>query len=146
MEMLFWVADAVAQKKFDIKYFPGKEILADYQSKHHTGTHHILVHPWYLHKPMSGHKLPHACKLSTLKRCVGNLPDGYVRTKYRYFSIQHVWQMRNIWKGLGDKMEDWVKCLHQTGIHLQQQFCTVQNPLVWCMHEKSQILATCTLM
>jgi hypothetical protein len=32
----FWVADAVAKEKFDIKYFPGKENLADYQSKYHT--------------------------------------------------------------------------------------------------------------
>jgi hypothetical protein len=24
-------------------------------------------------------------------------------------------------------MEDWVECLHQTGMRLQQRFCTVQN-------------------
>ncbi len=40
MEMrFFWVADVVAQGKFDIKYVLVKENLADYQSKHHTGTH-----------------------------------------------------------------------------------------------------------
>jgi hypothetical protein len=45
MEIQFiWVADAVAQKKFDIKYFPGKEDPAGYQSKHHTDTHHAAVH------------------------------------------------------------------------------------------------------
>jgi hypothetical protein len=44
MEMrFFWVADAVTQGKFDIKYFPGKGNLADYQSKHHTGAHHVAV-------------------------------------------------------------------------------------------------------
>jgi hypothetical protein len=79
MEMqFFWVADAVAQKKFDIKYFPGKENLADYQSKHHTGAHHVAARPWYLRKPTSVRKLPHACKPSTLKECVGARPDGYV--------------------------------------------------------------------
>jgi hypothetical protein len=79
MEMqFFWVADAVAQKKFDIKYFPGKENLADYQSKHHTGTHHTAVHPWYLHEPTSVLELLRACKPSTLKGCVGTLTDGYV--------------------------------------------------------------------
>jgi hypothetical protein len=32
MEMrFFWVADAAAQGKFDIKYHPGKENLGDYQ-------------------------------------------------------------------------------------------------------------------
>ncbi len=47
MEMcFFWVADAVELGKFDIKYFPGKENLADYQSKHYSGAHHISVCPW----------------------------------------------------------------------------------------------------
>ncbi len=79
MEMqFFWVADAVAPKKFDIKYFPGRENLADYQSKHHTGTHHVVVCPWYLHKPKFVFKLPRACKPSTLKGCVGTCsrPSG----------------------------------------------------------------------
>jgi hypothetical protein len=66
----FWVADAVTQGKFDIKYFPRKENLADCQSKHHTGTHHIAVRPWYLHEPTSVRELPRACKPSTLKGCV----------------------------------------------------------------------------
>jgi hypothetical protein len=40
MEMgFFWVADTVEQRKFDIKYYPGKENLADYQNKHHVGAH-----------------------------------------------------------------------------------------------------------
>jgi hypothetical protein len=79
MEMQFFlVEDAVAQKKFDIKYFPRKENLADYQSKHHTGTHHKGVHPLYLREPRSVHELPRACKPSTLKGCVGALPDGYI--------------------------------------------------------------------
>ena len=27
-------------------------------------------------------------------------------------------------------MEDWVECLHQTGMRLQLRFCTVQNPAI----------------
>jgi hypothetical protein len=43
-----------------------------------------------------------------------------------HLMLKHVvWQMRNIWGGLGDKMEDWIKHLHQTGMCLQQRFCTV---------------------
>ncbi len=81
MEMkFFWVVDAVEQGKFDIKYYPGKENLGDYQSKHHVGSHHTAVRPWYLHKPMSVRELPRAGKPSTLKGCVGILPDGYVCT------------------------------------------------------------------
>jgi hypothetical protein len=76
----FWVADAVVQGKFEIKYHPGKENLGDYQSKHHVGAHYTAVHPWYLHKPTSVRELPHASKPRTLKGCVGTLPDGYVRT------------------------------------------------------------------
>ena len=81
MEMrFFWVADAVEQGKFNIKYYPGKENLGDYQSKHHIGAHHTAVRPWYLHKPTSVQELPRASKPNTLKGCVGILPDGYVRT------------------------------------------------------------------
>jgi hypothetical protein len=46
MEMqCFWVFDKVAQDAYDIKWHPGQENLADYQSKHHTGTHHQDVCP-----------------------------------------------------------------------------------------------------
>jgi hypothetical protein len=81
MEMrFFWDADAVEQGKFNIKYYPGKENLGDYQSKHHVGSHHTAVRPWYLHEPMSVQELPCVSKPSTLKGCVGILPDEYVRT------------------------------------------------------------------
>jgi hypothetical protein len=81
MEMtFFWVADVVAQGKFDIKLISWEKNLADYQSKHHTGAHHVAVHPWYLHEPISVHKLLRACKPSTLKGCVRTLPNGYVHT------------------------------------------------------------------
>jgi hypothetical protein len=81
MEMhFFWVADAVEQRKFDIKYYPGKENLADYQSKHHVGAHHQAVRSWYLHEPNSVRELPRASKPSSLKGCVGTLPDGYLKS------------------------------------------------------------------
>jgi hypothetical protein len=74
MEMrFFWVADAVCSCTREID-------LADYQGKHHTGAYHVAVHPWYLHEPTSVCKLPRACKPSTLKGCVGTLPNGYVHT------------------------------------------------------------------
>ena len=70
MEMrFFWIADAVEQGKFNIKYYPGKENLGDYQSKHHIGAHHTAVCPWYLHEPKSVQELPRASKPSTLKGC-----------------------------------------------------------------------------
>ncbi len=48
-----------------------------------------------------------------------------------HMMLKHVeWQMMNIKGGLGNKMEDWVERLHQTGMRTRQQFCTVQNPLV----------------
>ncbi len=74
------MADAVKQGKFDIKYYLGKENLADYQRKHHIGAHHTAVRPWYLDKLTSTRELPRADKPSTLKGCVGTLTDGYVRT------------------------------------------------------------------
>jgi hypothetical protein len=44
MEMrYFWVRDKVAQDAYEIKWHPGQENLADYQSKHHLGSHHQAV-------------------------------------------------------------------------------------------------------
>jgi len=80
MEMRYlWVCDKVDQDAYDVKWQPGKENLADYQSKHHTGAHHTAVRPWYLHEVNSPLVLPRASRPSTLKGCVRNLPQGYVR-------------------------------------------------------------------
>jgi hypothetical protein len=50
MEMLFfWVGDKIAQHMYDLSWHPRQEILADYQRKHHLGSHHANVRPWYLH-------------------------------------------------------------------------------------------------
>jgi hypothetical protein len=81
MEMrFFWVADAVEAGKFDIIYYPVKENLGNYQSKHHLGAHHIAVRPWYLHETTSVRELQRFSKPSTLKGCVGIQPDGYQLT------------------------------------------------------------------
>ncbi len=49
MEMrFFWVGDEIAQNMYDVSWHPGMENLADYQSKHHLGSHHVKVRPWYL--------------------------------------------------------------------------------------------------
>ena len=48
-----------------------------------------------------------------------------------HMMLKHVtWQMTNIKGGLGDKMEDWVERLHQTGMRMRRRFRTVANPLV----------------
>jgi hypothetical protein len=68
----FWVGDKEAQDICDIKWHPGQENLADYQSNHHLGSHHQAVRPWYLHKINSPLVLPRATR-------PGNLPEGYIR-------------------------------------------------------------------
>ena len=79
MEMrFFWVGDKVAQNIYDIIWHPGQENLADYQSKHHAGAHHVNVRPYYLHMDNSPRFLPRAVRPSTLKGCVGTLQDRYV--------------------------------------------------------------------
>jgi hypothetical protein len=51
MEMkYFWVGDKVAQDMYTLSWHPGQENLADYQSKHHLGSHYQAVRPWYLHQ------------------------------------------------------------------------------------------------
>ena len=80
MEMrYFWTCEKEAQDIYSFKWYPGLENLADHQSKHHPGSHHSAVRPWYLHEVNSPLVLPRASKPSTLKGCVGTLPEGYVR-------------------------------------------------------------------
>jgi hypothetical protein len=80
MEMrFFWIGDKVAQDMYQVAWHPGQENLADYQSKHHIGSHHVAVRPWYLHTKDSPRYLPRAVRPSTLKGCVGTLEDGYIR-------------------------------------------------------------------
>ncbi len=79
MEMrYFLVCDKFAQDAYDVRWHPGQENLADYQSKHHIETYHQAVPPWYLHKKHSPLVLLRATRPSTLKGCVGTLPKGYV--------------------------------------------------------------------
>ncbi len=80
MEMKFmWVGYKVSQDMFDLTRHPGIENLADYQSKHHVGSHHAKVRPYYLHMDNSPRVLLQALRPSTLKGCVGALEGGYVR-------------------------------------------------------------------
>ena len=53
-----------------------------------------------------------------------------------HMMLKHVeWQMTNIKGGLGDKMEDWVERLHQTGMRMRQQFCN-RTPLCGRLRER----------
>jgi hypothetical protein len=80
MEMsFFWIGDKVAHEMYALKWHPGQKNLADYQSKHHIGSHHTAVQPWYLHLAKSPRVLPLVERPSALKGCVGTLKDGYVR-------------------------------------------------------------------
>jgi hypothetical protein len=76
---IFWVGDKVAHDMYTLSWHPGQENLADYQSKHHLGSHHQAVQPWYLHQDDSLRFLTRALRPSALKRCVGTLKDGYLR-------------------------------------------------------------------
>ena len=61
----------------------------------------------------------------------GNDALGCTVTPKVHTKLKHVvFQMRYIRGGLGDKMEDWVERLHQTGMRLRQRFHTVQNPVI----------------
>ncbi len=44
MEMrFFWIGDKIGQQMYNLKWGPGQENLADYQSKHHIGSHNTAV-------------------------------------------------------------------------------------------------------
>ena len=81
MEMrFFWITDQVSRGLFDVQWHPGQENLADYYTKHFDAKHHQEVRPWYLHMTNSPRKLPRAAAPSTLRGCVGTLPNGYIRS------------------------------------------------------------------
>jgi hypothetical protein len=80
MEMrFFWIADQVLLGNFDVQWHPGQENLGDYFTKHFDAKHHLEVRPWYLHTKDSQLLLPRAAAPSTLRGCVGTLPNGYIR-------------------------------------------------------------------
>jgi hypothetical protein len=77
MEMqYFWVGDKESQYMYTLSWHQGQENMANYQSKHHIGSHHQAVHPWYLPQADSPRVLPWALRPSALKGCVGTLKDG----------------------------------------------------------------------
>ncbi len=68
----------MAQDMYNLKWHTGMENLADYWSKHHAGSHHTAIRPYYLHQDNSLRILPCALRPSTLKGCVGTFEGGYV--------------------------------------------------------------------
>jgi hypothetical protein len=81
MEMrFFWIGDQVKRQFFDVQWHPGQENLADYFTKHFDAKHHQAVRQWYLYAPGAPRRLPRAAAPSTLRGCVGTLPNGYVRS------------------------------------------------------------------
>ena len=80
MEMrYFWILYQYAQQNFDFQHHPGQENLADYPSKHHIGTGHQHVRPYYLHTEESPTHLPRALAPSARRGCAEILNDPYYR-------------------------------------------------------------------
>jgi hypothetical protein len=75
---IFLDSDKVAQDIYALAWHPGQENLADYQSKHHMGSHHLAACPWFLHMENSPHFQPRAKIPSALKGSVGTLDGGYL--------------------------------------------------------------------
>ncbi len=99
MEMrFFWIGNKIAQEMYTLKWHPGQENLANYQSKHHIGLHHTAVRPWYLHLENSPWVLPREKWPSALKGCVGTLTDWYICKVplLRAPRIQHVSHMTTV--------------------------------------------------
>ena len=62
MDMRFyWIRDRVEQNQFKVQWRPGKNNLADYHTKHHTGQHHQQVRPIYLYDPVHSPRSVQGC-------------------------------------------------------------------------------------
>ena len=79
----FYVVDQVENKNFDIKWYPGRENLGDYPSKHHEASHHKEVRPIYLHEENSPRFLPRAETPSSLRGCKRNRSRSAPLTQLR---------------------------------------------------------------
>ena len=68
----FWIIDQAKWGRFQIRWHPGLENLGDYQSKHHVGSHHLNVRPWYIQMKNSPTLLPRALSPRSMRGCVGS--------------------------------------------------------------------------
>lgn len=104
MEMrYFWLLDGSVQKLFDFQYHPGLENLADYPSKHHTGSHHMEVRPYYVHMPNSPRYLVRAAKPSVRRGCVKSGKTTNYDSKYplpKLTRVSHTMPTRGTRTGL----------------------------------------------
>jgi hypothetical protein len=74
----FWIGDKATNEMNTLNWHTRQENLADYQSKHHAGLHHVAVRPCYLNLKNPPRVLPQVERPRALKGCVGTLKDGYV--------------------------------------------------------------------
>jgi hypothetical protein len=75
MDMRYhWLTDRVRQKQFDVFGRPGREILGDYHTKHHSAQHH---------KDIRGLKLHQANRLQVMRACIKllRLPQPRLRAR-----------------------------------------------------------------
>ena len=75
----FYICDLVKHGIVNVKWHPGQENLADYESKHHDAKHHKMVRPSYLHKINSPRELLRAMTPHVLRGCVGTKLGGRPR-------------------------------------------------------------------
>ena len=81
MEMrYFWLLDGNVNKEFQFKHCPGEEILADYQSKAHTGAYHRMVRPLFLQMHNSPRVLLRSKTPSERRGCVKTPEHTYLRS------------------------------------------------------------------
>ena len=62
----FWVTGQVVSGKFHVQWYPGKENLADYFTKHFETSYHREVRPWYVREQTSPRELPRTAAPKTL--------------------------------------------------------------------------------
>ena len=69
---MHWIRDRIQQGQFKVYWKPGQQNLADYPTKHHSGSHHKKVRPIYLHE---GDTSP-----STVQGCIEIMEEAHRKT------------------------------------------------------------------
>ena len=76
----FWIIDKQKDGTLDVQWYPGKENLADYITKHHPPHVHKKLRPVYLHNEQSPRYIQRRIPMNFLRGCVETPIRTPVRT------------------------------------------------------------------
>ena len=79
----YWLRDRTNQGQFNVYWAPGATNLADYPTKHHSGSHHRRVRPIYVHTDTSPTDMQGRIKLLARPKYAHRLKERSAFQRYQ---------------------------------------------------------------